>query len=103
MHSLDHKLDVFRIDVLVNAMPQIENVAFALTRDSVALQGNLDPGVLYGSKSKIREEVQRVLESYGEGERHIFNLGHGIHQHIDPENVDFMIETVHELSPAFHR
>ena len=39
--------------------------ARALTRDYVALQGNLDPGVLYGSKSKIREEVQRVLESYG--------------------------------------
>lgn len=76
--------------------------ARALTNDRVALQGNLDPGVLYGSKSKIREEVQRVLESYGEGERHIFNLGHGIHQHIDPENVEFMIETVHELSPAFH-
>ncbi len=76
--------------------------ARALTSDKVVLQGNLDPGVLYGSKTKIREEVIRVLESYGEGDRHIFNLGHGIHQHIDPDNVEFMIETVHELSPAFH-
>ena len=76
--------------------------ARALTSDKVALQGNLDPGVLYGSKAKIKEEVLRVLESYGEGDRHIFNLGHGIHQHIDPDNVEFMIETVHELSPVFH-
>lgn len=77
--------------------------ARALTQDRVALQGNLDPGVLYGTHEKIKEEVQRVLESYGHGHRHIFNLGHGIHQHVDPENVQFMIETVHELSPAFHK
>ena len=76
--------------------------ARALTQDKVTLQGNLDPGVLYGSKEKIRQEVIRVLESYGAGEQHIFNLGHGIHQHIDPENVEYMIETVHELSPSFH-
>jgi len=76
--------------------------ARALTDDKVTLQGNLDPGVLYGSRAKIKAEVIRVLESYGEGERHIFNLGHGIHQHIDPDNVEFMIETLHELSPSFH-
>lgn len=77
--------------------------ARALTQDKVALQGNLDPGVLYGTHAKIREEVQRVLESYGTGHRHIFNLGHGIHQFVDPDNVQYMIETVHELSPAFHK
>lgn len=77
--------------------------ARSLTDDKVALQGNMDPGVLYGSKQTIREEVQSVLESYGSGGRHIFNLGHGIHQHIDPDNVEVMVETVHELSPAFHR
>ena len=76
--------------------------ARALTSDKVTLQGNLDPGVLYGTRDRIKQEVSRVLESYGAGERHIFNLGHGIHQHIDPENVEFMIEAVHELSPAFH-
>lgn len=76
--------------------------ARTLTSDKVTLQGNLDPGVLYGSKARIKQEVLRVLESYGEGDRHIFNLGHGIHQHIDPDNVEFMVETVHELSPAFH-
>lgn len=77
--------------------------ARALTSDSVALQGNLDPGVLYGTKAKIKEEVLRVLESYGMGDRHIFNLGHGIHQHVDPDNVEYMIEVLHELSPQFHR
>lgn len=77
--------------------------ARALTQDKVALQGNLDPGVLYGTEAKIKTEVQQVLESYGAGHRHIFNLGHGIHQYVNPDNVEFMIETVHELSPAFHR
>ena len=76
--------------------------AKSLTDNKVALQGNMDPGVLYGTKEVIREEVQRVLESYGAGGRHIFNLGHGIHQYIDPENVECMVETLHELSPAFH-
>jgi len=68
----------------------------------VTLQGNLDPGVLYGSKARIKDEVARVLASYGHGERHIFNLGHGIHQHIDPDNVASMLESLHELSPAYH-
>jgi len=76
--------------------------ARALTSDKVTLQGNLDPGVLYGSRESIREEVAQVLDSYGHGNRHIFNLGHGIHQHIDPENVECMIEAVHEFSPAYH-
>jgi len=76
--------------------------ARALTGDNVTLQGNLDPGVLYGSKARIKDEVARVLASYGHGERHIFNLGHGIHQHIDPDNVASMLESLHELSPAYH-
>ena len=77
--------------------------ARSLTQDKVALQGNLDPGVLYGTPERIKSEVGRVLESYGTGHRHIFNLGHGIHQHVQPENVEIMIESVHELSPAFHQ
>ncbi|MEM7256777.1 MAG: uroporphyrinogen decarboxylase [Pseudomonadota bacterium] len=74
-----------------------------LTGNRVALQGNMDPGVLYGSKRCITEEIQTILQSYGQGHRHIFNLGHGIHQHISPENVAHLIETLHALSPAFHR
>ena len=50
--------------------------------DQVALQGNLDPCVLYASPEVIRQEVAAVLESYGSGNGHVFNLGHGIHQHI---------------------
>ena len=70
--------------------------------DQVALQGNLDPCVLYASPEVIRQEVAAVLESYGSGNGHVFNLGHGIHQHIDPENVAIFIDAVHELSAKYH-
>jgi len=72
--------------------------ARALTGDRVALQGNLDPSVLYGSPESIRHEVKRVLESYGDGPGHVFNLGHGIHQHVDPEHLGVMVEAVREMS-----
>ena len=68
------------------------------TGDRVALQGNLDPSVLYGSPTSIRTAVQQVLDSYGEGTGHIFNLGHGIHQHVNPEHLGVMVEAVRELS-----
>ncbi|RKZ69525.1 MAG: uroporphyrinogen decarboxylase [Gammaproteobacteria bacterium] len=70
--------------------------------DQVALQGNLDPCVLYASPEVIRQEVAAVLESYGQGNGHVFNLGHGIHQHIDPENVAVFIDAVHDLSAQYH-
>jgi uroporphyrinogen decarboxylase len=70
--------------------------------EQVALQGNLDPCVLYASPEVIRQEVAAVLESYGHGNGHVFNLGHGIHQHIDPENVAVFIDAVHELSGPYH-
>jgi len=69
-----------------------------LTGDRVALQGNLDPSVLYGSPERIRMEVQTVLNSYGDGPGHVFNLGHGIHQFVDPEHLGVMVEAVRELS-----
>ncbi|MBX2879773.1 MAG: uroporphyrinogen decarboxylase [Granulosicoccus sp.] len=68
------------------------------TQDQVALQGNLDPSVLYGSPESIRVEVKRVLDSYGTGPGHVFNLGHGIHQHVQPENLGVMVEAVREFS-----
>lgn len=70
--------------------------------DRKALQGNLDPCVLYASPQRIREEVARVLASYGQGHGHVFNLGHGIHPQISPEHAGAMIAAVHELSPAYH-
>ena len=71
--------------------------------DKVALQGNMDPCVLYASPERIREEVATILESYGQGSGHIFNLGHGIHQFVDPEHAKAFIEAVHELSPTYHK
>jgi len=76
--------------------------ARALTGGKVALQGNLDPCVLYGSPEVIREEVARVLASYGDGHGHVFNLGHGIHPDVKPEHAGAMVAAVHELSPRYH-
>jgi uroporphyrinogen decarboxylase len=69
----------------------------------VALQGNLDPGALFAPPATMRAQVARVLESYGRGPGHVFNLGHGIAPGVDPENVAAMVAAVHELSPAYHR
>jgi len=77
--------------------------ARAQVGDRVALQGNMDPTILYSSPDRIREEVKVVLDSYGHGEGHVFNLGHGIHPGIDPENVDAFINAVVDLSPAYHK
>ena len=70
--------------------------------DRVALQGNLDPCVLYASPEAIRRAVARVLEHYGKGPGHVFNLGHGIHPTIDPDHAAAMIDAVHELSRPYH-
>jgi uroporphyrinogen decarboxylase len=69
----------------------------------VALQGNLDPNVLFARPAAIRAEVARILDSYGSGSGHVFNLGHGISQFTDPDNVTAFMEALHELSPAYHR
>jgi uroporphyrinogen decarboxylase len=68
----------------------------------VALQGNLDPSVLYASERVIREEVQRVLDSFGHGPGHVFNLGHGIHPQVEPDKVAILVDAVHELSRPYH-
>ena len=69
----------------------------------VALQGNLDPCVLYASPERIRTEVARVLASYGHGTGHVFNLGHGIHPDVKPDHAAALVAAVHELSPQYHR
>jgi len=71
--------------------------------NSVALQGNMDPSVLYASAERIRHEVGTILESYGNGSGHVFNLGHGIHQHADPERVAVVVDAVHDLSRPYHQ
>jgi len=72
------------------------------TGDRVALQGNLDPSTLYASPATIRDEVRRVLNEFGAGSGHVFNLGHGVHPQIPPDHVRAMVDAVHEFSPAFH-
>ena len=72
------------------------------TGDRVALQGNLDPALLHEPPERIRAEVARVLESYGRGPGHVFNLGHGVQPETNPDHVAAMIEAVHSLSPQYH-
>ena len=67
-----------------------------------ALQGNMDPAALYAGPERIREEVKNVLQSFGRGSGHVFNLGHGITPGVKPEQAAAMIAAVHELSPAYH-
>jgi len=80
------------------------DIGAARTRvgERVALQGNLDPAVLYAQPEHIRTEVARVLASYGHGSGHVFNLGHGIHPQINPEHAAAMIAAVHDLSRPYH-
>lgn len=83
------------------------NLARARSRvaDSVALQGNLDPMVLFGSEERIREEARRVIDDYGVVGHggHVFNLGHGINQFTPPEAVEILVDEVHRYSRDFHR
>ena len=68
----------------------------------VALQGNLDPAILLSSPQVVQREAAAILASYGKGNGHVFNLGHGISQHTPPENVAALIETVRTTSVAYH-
>lgn len=68
----------------------------------VALQGNLDPSLLLLPPDALRQEVKKVLSSYGEGPGHIFNLGHGITPDVPPDHVAVLVDAVHELSRAYH-
>jgi uroporphyrinogen decarboxylase len=61
----------------------------------VALQGNLDPSALFAPPDALRAEATRVLDSYGAGPGHVFNLGHGITPDVDPERVAVLIDAVH--------
>ena len=79
--------------------------ARALTQDRVALQGNLDPMVLFAPPESVAAEAVKVLDSFGRPQRadgswggHVFNLGHGISQHTPPEHVAALVEAVHSHS-----
>ncbi|GIX23947.1 MAG: uroporphyrinogen decarboxylase [Caldimonas sp.] len=83
------------------------NLAQARRRvgDRVALQGNLDPSVLFAEPAQIEAEVIRTLDSFGPPQTpdgrwggHVFNLGHGISPHTPPEHVQVLVDTVHRHS-----
>ena len=71
----------------------------------VALQGNLDPAILFAQPEQIHAEVGKILQSFGQhqaGSGHVFNLGHGISQFTPPEAVDALVAAVHDLSRPWH-
>jgi uroporphyrinogen decarboxylase len=78
------------------------HAARARIGDRVALQGNLDPTVLFAQPGAIRRETALVLEQYGKGSGHVFNLGHGVSQFTPPEHVAALVDAVHELSRPYH-
>lgn len=77
--------------------------ARSLIGNKVSLQGNMDPSILYSTPDSIRAEVRRILASYGDGNGHVFNLGHGITPDVDPANVSAFVDAVHEYSAEYHR
>jgi uroporphyrinogen decarboxylase len=77
--------------------------ARSLIGTKVSLQGNMDPSILYSTPDSIRAEVRRILASYGAGNGHVFNLGHGITPDVDPANVSAFVDAVHEYSAEYHR
>lgn len=70
--------------------------------NKVSLQGNMDPISLYAKPEKIRQQVKDILQKYGNGSGHVFNLGHGILPDVNPEHVRAMVDAVHEFSPQYH-
>ena len=74
----------------------------------VALQGNMDPALLYAKPAAIEKEVRRILQAFHDGGGssgdggHVFNLGHGITPEVDPERVRVFVDAVHEHSARYH-
>ncbi|MFP3019402.1 MAG: uroporphyrinogen decarboxylase [Arsenophonus sp.] len=86
----------------IDWMTDIEEARF-LVGDKVALQGNMDPSILYASKERIEIEVDTILKQFGKGTGHIFNLGHGIHKDTPHKNIKDFINSVHRLSKKYHQ
>ncbi|GAC1301604.1 MAG: uroporphyrinogen decarboxylase [Steroidobacteraceae bacterium] len=76
------------------------DVARKAVNGRVALQGNLDPSALFAPPEVLRAAAIRVLDSYGPGPGHVFNLGHGVTPEVDPERVALLVETVRNHSLA---
>ena len=88
--------NAFSIDWLAD-LDRVRRATF----DRIALQGNLDPHILFSGPQGIRAGVEKVLASYGQGYGHVFNLGHGINRHTPVEAVQILLDAVRELSPQW--
>ncbi|WP_434779564.1 uroporphyrinogen decarboxylase [Neisseria sp. Ec49-e6-T10] len=77
--------------------------AKARVGNQVALQGNLDPHVLFAQPHTIEQEVSKILAAFGQGSGHVFNLGHGINQFTPPEHAKALVDSVHRLSKKYHQ
>ena len=71
--------------------------------ENICLQGNLDPCALHGPEESIQNAASKIIDSYGFGHKHIFNLGHGIDQFVDPDNLNVLIKHVKEYSVKYHK
>jgi uroporphyrinogen decarboxylase len=90
--SVSSGADVIGLDWRINIGDAIKRVG------SKAVQGNLDPFALLLPKAELRARIQKLLDDAKGAYGHIFNLGHGIHQHTPPEQAKYAVECVHELS-----
>jgi uroporphyrinogen decarboxylase len=81
------------------------NIADAsrIVGDKVALQGNLDPSILYSSEDSIKNHAKKILDDYAKNTGHVFNLGHGIHPGIEPHKVKTLVDFVHEYSASLNQ
>jgi uroporphyrinogen decarboxylase len=103
--------EVLGLDWTMNLARARQLVGGAVNGPGKALQGNIDPHVLFAPPAQIQKEVIRVLDSFGKphtdtqstGPTHIFNLGHGISQFTPPEHVSALVEAVHSHSKALRR
>jgi uroporphyrinogen decarboxylase len=89
----DSGADMLGVDWMTNIHDARDRVG-----DRVALQGNLDPTILYGCREIIKKEVIRILEVFRGKSGHVFNLGHGILPDIPVDHVSFLVDTVREIS-----
>ena len=71
--------------------------------NKVALQGNMDPSVLYASPERIEQEVKNILAGFGNGSGHVFNLGHGIHLDVPVESPKVFVDAIHHYSKQYHK